>query len=322
MKGTIMKIILLQASILSLTVIASSSVFATSIIMEGDYIKTAVSDNGTLGYGSHNPPGILHDISGTGTFDPAKDYLTYGSPREIFSVSSVQSGKKTNNNSGSTSITKTSLLDTSGIFDNALSWSGVSSGFFEITNDYFYNDGDERIGMTSTITALTDLTGLSFLRELDPDQDGHSGDTSTNNTRGHDANNDGDYLDAGDIAPEDFVHTLGPITGLTIGLFSDSNITHNTGVTSWTTSHSEYLSGTNIGNGDNTIGLAFDIGSLLMDNSVTLEYSYVMGENLDEAVAVAKTPPAVAVPEPSSFALFGLSLVWLGFMRKRKQVKV
>ncbi len=118
------------------------------------------------------------------------------------------------------------------------------------------------------------------------------------------------------------MHTLGPITGLTIGLFSDSNITHNTGVTNWTTSHSEYLSGTNIGNGDNTIGLAFDIGSLLMDNSVTLEYSYIMSENLDEAVALAKAPPAVAVPEPSSFALFGLSLVWLGFMRKRKQVKV
>jgi hypothetical protein len=314
MKETIMKIISLQASILSLTVIASSSVFATPIIMEGDYIKTAVSDNGTLGYGGKTPPGILHDISGTGTFDPAKDYLTYGNPREIFSVSSDQSGKKTNDNSGGTSITKTSLSDVSGIFDNALSWSGVSSGFFDITNDYFYNDGDERIGMTSTITALTDLTGLSFLRELDPDQDGYSGVTSTDNARGYDANNDGDYLDVGDIAPENFVNSLGPITGLTIGLFSDSNITHNTGVTGWTTSHSDYLSGTYIGNGDNTIGLAFDIGSLLTGSSVSLEYNYIMGENLDDAVT--KASPTVVVPEPSTYALFGLGLVWLGFIRK------
>ncbi len=49
-----------------------------------------------------------------------------------------------------------------------------------------------------------------------------------------------------------------------IGLYTNSTVTHNSAVTGWTNDTASYLDGTNIGDGDNTIGLGFDIGALLM----------------------------------------------------------
>ena len=36
-----------------------------SLILEGDFVKTAISDNGTLGYGNIIAPGLLYDPTGT-----------------------------------------------------------------------------------------------------------------------------------------------------------------------------------------------------------------------------------------------------------------
>jgi hypothetical protein len=278
---------------------AASSVFASPIIMEGDYVRTAVSDNGTLGYGGTTSPGLLHDETGTGTF--GLDYLTPGNPWEIFSIFSDETGLLTNNNNGyATDAISGTLTDISGssVYDQAVNWIGTFGSFFTVSTNTYFNDGDERVSFSTTITALGDLTNLSFLRAIDPDPDNYpGGSASTDNGRGY-----------GSLAPEDWVHSVGTISGLTLGLFSDSSITHNTGISSaWSTDPATYLAGTNNGNGDNTIGIAFDIGTLTQGSSATFEYHYVMGDQLD----TVDIPDSTDIPEPSTLAIFALGLLGL-----------
>src|SRR5690606_39890545 len=64
------------------------------------------------------------------------------------------------------------------------------------------------------------------------------------------------------LAEKDWVHSIGVKTGLTIGLYTDSSVSHNTGISSdWEVDPAFYLAGNNDGHGDYTIGLAFDIRS-------------------------------------------------------------
>ena len=287
--------------LIGVSVLLANSALATPIIMSGDYVRTAISDDGTLGYGSSASPGLLHDATGTGTF--ADDYLTPGSPWEIFSVFSNEASLQVNNNSSSDSISGV-LTDTSGAspYDFAVNWAGTYGSSYTISTETYFNTGDERIGFTTTITALSDLSGLQFLRAIDPDPDVQSySDYSTINGRGN-----------GSLAANDWVHAEGASTGLTLGLYSDSAVTHNTGVSSnWSQTPATYLSGIDDGNGDYTIGLAFDIGTLLTGNSVSLTYYYVMGDSLDNVDI------PVDVPEPTSLAILALGLVGLGMRRKK-----
>ncbi len=304
---------------IALVAILPLTTWAAPFIMEGDYVRTAVSDNGTLGFGSGTAPGLLHDASGTSTFT-TDDYLTPGSPWEIFAVSSSETGNLVNNNTSPSSggITGSILSTTSSSYDNYVLWEGFSSGYFDFTLETFFNDGDERVSFTTTITATHDLTDLTFLRAIDPDQDVISGHThDTTNNRGYDANSDGDFDDAGDLAPEDWVSSEGNVTGLTLGLYTDSVYTHNTSIdNAWSSLAATYLAGEDDGDGDWTIGLGFDLGTLLAGQSITLDYAYVMGDSL--ASVDLPDDDTAPVPEPSTWILMGTGLAGLAWYRRRK----
>ncbi len=259
-----------------------------SIIMQGSYIRTAVSNDGSLGFGNTTAPGIKHDPTGTGTFGVA-DYLTPGTAWEVFAVESGETGLKVNNNTGGgggiSSSGVTDLRSTS-VYDNHLRWEGYVAGAYRISTDYFFNDGDEYIGMRTTIMATSDLTELTFLRAIDPDPDSYAPHNSHNtlNSRGLDVNMNGDFTDPGDIASENWVLSQGAVTGVSLGLYSDSPHVHNTGITGpWSNQPSDYLAGTDVGDGDNAIGIAFDLGDLNAGESISMTYSYVVSDSINKA---------------------------------------
>jgi hypothetical protein len=301
--------------ILFLLLIPVVTAWASPIIMDNGYVRTAISDDGTLGYGSSISPGLLHDTTGTSNYR-ADDYLTPGTPWETFSVYSTQTGLLSNYNHTIDSISTTS--GPTAVTSSNVTWLGEYSSFFSINHDYTLNTGSERIDIVTTIIALSDLTGLQFLRAIDPDPDVNTySNYDTVNGRGYDANGDGDFDDAGDVAPENWVHSEGLSTGLTLGLYSDSDITHNTGVSSgWSYSPSAYLGAIDDGNGDFTIGIGFDIGNLASGNSASFAYSYVMGGSLGTADVPDNNPPAV--PEPTTMILFGIGLLGLAGTARRK----
>ncbi|MBL7153009.1 MAG: autotransporter outer membrane beta-barrel domain-containing protein [Phycisphaerae bacterium] len=278
-----------QFNVYAILLLLAGKACGAYIEMQGNYVYTAIGDNGTLGAGNTTSPGIIHAPNGDGVFDTDYDYLTPGSPWEIFSVKSTETGLLVNNNTVPSGghFSKVSLAEIAGSgYDHYVTWQGTSASI-GIKHEYYFDDNQERINIKTTITALSGLTDVEFLRALDPDQDRLSfGTFNTENARGLDGNSDGDYDDAGDVKQEDWVHAVGQNSGYTIGLYSNSAQTHNTAISpsgTWSTDPSDYLSGSSGSTGDDTIGLAFDIGALSLGDSILLEYLYSLGGSLETA---------------------------------------
>lgn len=244
-------------------------------IMRNAYIRFGYSDNGTLGYGGTQKPGIQYDKDGNRNFLDTADFLTPGSPWEMFAVKIGSSTYVNNNSSGATGGQMTTILkDTSGLTTSGADTYGSityesTAGGLKITQTYTLGQTSQIISMQVTIQNVSGSTinDVKYARGTDPDVDsnGLPGSTSsTNNVRG-----------ASGISANDIVLATGPVSGRVIGLYTDSSFTHNSGVTGWTTDPSTYLSGTNVGNGDNTIGLGFDLGSFVAGQSKTFSFAYV-----------------------------------------------
>ncbi len=299
------------------------------IVMEGNYVRTAISEDGTLGFGGNTSPGILHDPTGGGDFSLNDDYLTPGAPFEGFGVWSAETGLVTNDNNGGDGVFRTELSNMSGVLaDNHVHWEGFylvdGVRYFDLEQDYFFDISEERINIVTTLEAIADLTGLQFARALDPDPDvNRFGSYDTDNRRGLDANNDGDFDDPGDVKPQDFVGAVGMQSGQTIGLYSTDLTPHDTGTGTNCCSILDpdyYLPhGKFDVLGDLSIGIGFDIGDLLAGQSVSLNYAYVMGGTFE---TVAVNGPPVSAPEPGTLMLFGVGIAGLGAQRLRNRRKL
>jgi hypothetical protein len=310
--------VLIHSVVASITCFGISSVAqASPVTLVGNFVKTAVNDRGTLGSGGTTSPGLLYDKTGTQNFG-VNDYLTPGTPWDVFAVKTTQTGIKANNNADPWWQTYNDIAPSSGPTDlssgttNKATWSGTYGNYFNIQNTYTFGMNDQRIDVKTTITALSDLTGVQFARAIDPDPDVNTfGSYFTINGRG----------DAGaGLADANWVHSVGPSTGLPLGLYTTSSVTHNTGVSGgyWSNDPAFYLSGQNDGNGDYAIGLGFDIGSLMAGKTISLDYSYVMGGSLG-TVDLPPGPSTVPLPAALPLMLSGLGVLGLA-ARRRKDV--
>lgn len=265
---------------------ASTTVSASPITLTGDYIKIGTNDVGTIGSGNNTSPGILYDNTGTGTFNTAYDYLTPGTPWEGFAIRATAGGTTYNVTSNNTGLSMTSGLTgtltntSSGAYQGAR-WTGAyTSGgtkIFDVVNNVGFNVSDKKITLTTTITAgAQPLTNLYFARYTDPDARAASGDSSaTNNFKG-----------TASVAATNLVYAEALVSRYVIGLYSAATSGVNTGVSSgWTVDPAFYTGGTNDGNGDYTIGLAYLTPTVNADGSVTYTYYYIFGSDIDAAVS-------------------------------------
>ncbi len=278
----------------------SGSLFAAPVALQNGYVSTGVSDYGTLGSNYDTSPGILFDPSGAGNYG-VNDFLTPGTPFEAFYLKGNDGNYLggSQNNGGGVFVGNPPTATSS----TAASWSG-SDGNFNITNAYNLQIiGDHSvINITTTLTNITAnaFTNLQFLRTLDPDPD-------------HNVYN---IFDTDNSIVNGQACGTGLSSGQTICIGNNGTaLTHQVGISrEWTTNPSNYLTGSlNDGYGDNTIGLAFDIGNINAGDSVTLSYRYSLGGTLEEASSGESS-----VPEPGGLALMGAALLGLVGARRRK----
>jgi hypothetical protein len=279
---------------------------AADTTQTSNFISVGINENGSFDSLKHAP-------AGDGNFG-VNDYITPGTPHESWGYTSTQSGFRENGNATGTDVTGSlTATGAAGPYAYGATYTG-SDDYISITHVYGFNTGDERISVTTTITALQDLTGLVFARSVDPDPDVNtSGSFVTNNQRGN-------ML----FGVTDFVGAAGPVTGLTLGLLNlgGNAFTHNTQINSFCCNMpnpDNIISG--LGNegdvsvGDHSISMAWLIGSLSTGSSATLNYAYVVGDNIG-------TVGGGAVPEPATWAMMIMGFGAMGSVLRRRRSAV
>jgi hypothetical protein len=282
MKKTIIVSVIM--ALLSTTALADTSSMNSGVagmgILENSYIRAGVNGTaGTLGSGGNTSPGLLYDSTGTGTFNTGYDYLTPGSPFDGFAVK-VDGTNYTNNNASGLSITGDGIGLTNGT--NTLSWTGGVAGVFDITNIYSLGTTSQYIDITSSITANTAMSTLSFGRFIDPDARAAAGDSSaTDNVLGY-----------GTIPDSNVAFSEALVSRYALGLYStDSNV--DAGITRWTTDADSYTinsvdsDGSNTNTGDNTIGLSWVWTGVSVGDILTASYAYIFGPSAFDAASNA-----------------------------------
>lgn len=266
------------------TAVASACAIMTAqaaITLEGNYIRIGTNDAGTLGSGGTTSPGILYDSTGTATFNTGYDYLTPGSPFEGWTVKGLDSSSAslfsyTNNNTNvfSPNITGTNTnysntLYNGTTFDNRAVWTGTNSNF-DIVNDVRFNDNQQFVDITTTLTMKVNVPTLYFGRFTDPDARAAAGDSSqTTNSLGYSG-----------IPNTNVVFSEALSSRYALGLYTGQVGNVGVGISSsWSTDPVTYLGGTNNGNGDYTIGIGFVTSGLSIGDIVNFQYAYIFGPN-------------------------------------------
>lgn len=257
--------------------VLSTSAFAGNVIMENEYIKAGVNEStGTLGSGGNTNPGIQYDNTGTHTFNSRYDYLTPGSPYEGWAVRIDNTdGTKYklygNNNAGFQMDGNTAV---SGAWVGTPTvgsavWAG-SATEFDIKHTYSLPAAQKYLDITTRLDSKAVMPHLYFGRYIDPDAVAAPGDSSaTDNVRGY-----------GAIPKANVVFSEATVSRYALGLYSGHATNVNTSIQGWTSDPKNYynnVGGYDVGNGDDTIGIAFYAANVAVGDILTWKYAYIFG---------------------------------------------
>lgn len=256
---------------------------AADVILTGNYLKVGVNDSGSLIDSGFNV-GINFDKLGTATF-PAYDFLKPGTPFEFYSAAhdglQAEGSYDSGSNSFGATTVNTSLVGTLSTRTTGL-WDGLS-----LQQDMSYGTNSGFIDFTVRLTNTTDgsMSNVVYARGLDPDQDVYAG---------------GGYETTNTIVSGDLVTGSAPVTDWTIGIYSNSGYAHTPTVRSaWPyTDAAGLLTPRNDGNGDYSINMAWDIGTLAAGETAEITFQYRIADTHGEV-----ENPDGHVPDAGSTAL-------------------
>lgn len=298
------KRLLLLAMITGLILLVSAGPGqAASFTLAGDNFTVGISNSGAL----------LTDVPDLGVYPPvgsvgiqvgSSDFLTPGTAFEFFSVgvggtTYVSNGYYSagttdhytlNNPIGTTSVDKTVGTLLSAHTDGAIFTVGGAT--LKVVQDVWFDKTSNSINFSVDVVNVgsTTATNLVYARGLDPDQDFLTfGTHDTNNTKG-----------------TGLVTAVGPISGLSITIqdLSGGGVSSIQSFTAgfnplWPIDPYTLLGGANAGDGDNSINMAWNIGTLDAGRSYQIDFAYNI------------------VPLPSTMILFGTGFIGLLVVGRR-----
>lgn len=281
-----------QALAVALAFGAAAPALAGNVVLKGNYVEIGVNNNGalindfTLGVGT----GLRFDPTGSGNFGN-NDLLLRGLPYAFYSVGTAFGASSAIY--GSNTFGTTTVDDSAGASLHATTTGGSFDGIgftqrisFDASQSVVQVAVEFRNGSANPVTQL--VYGVGF--DPDPDSTSNSS-TATDNLIG--AQGKGASVTA--TGPKTLVGiTLADTTtaGTSYGVFA--SIRKNK-----TTDPYNLNAAVDDGNGDNTINLGYNLGTLNPGDSKTINYEYRLF--------------AAPIPEPGSYAMMLAGLALVGF---------
>lgn len=238
-----------------------------SFIVNNNWITYSLNGYGQGAIGDYTTkPGIQYSPLGNGNFGK-DDYLAPGNPWEAFAV---KAGSNTigGTNSGTPFPTGALIWDLGGPNNHYAVLRGSAETGWVIVQ-YMTYPGEPIIRMRMTYQNTTgDPQTVKMMRGLDVDIDVNTyGSYDTNNQRGLDT-----------IPATDLVISIGQYSGKPLTLYCPGGgYTHNTAVMNpWPTyNFDSILAGTDVGDGDNAICCAWDLGVVADGESASVCCFYI-----------------------------------------------
>lgn len=271
----------------------STTAFADTFILEGNYLKVGVGSSGALIDDNFNV-GIDYDKTGNKNWT-TYDVLKPGSPWQFYSIGINGSSAAAGYDLGGNIFGATTSNTSAGDMLSALTTGRYGDLGFSQSISFSKNSGVIHYAVTLTNNGRSALNNVAYASGFDPDQDVYAGGNyETTNTIGTDR-----------------VVAYAPVTGWGTAIAGDGTKS----ITGWSSNpYYLYNNGTDfnaVGTdySDDTIAMAWMWSELGTGESKTIFYDYVLGTD--------DSGHADPVPEPSTLLLLGGGLLGLGFARKR-----